>query len=549
MKLVAQVFRRFTPIVWVREGYVRVLRLSMRNRLATTLILAAVVWVTIRWPMANMAFQAIPSIDTRIVKVEVEFDPNFDMAMAGDLMDEVDGMLAARREELGIRNILKHYTVRSGELTMFLLQGKDVPQAQSFPYSTEEVVNIVWHLLPKSVPGARFTVSTGMEEERGGGSRQSRVSLRLEGDDTETLDAYAGRLMAILGTLPELTDMRKSTERAQQEIQLKIDGVLAGRAGIEAMRVAQTVGFALMGTELTRIKSGGKEISVWAQFQAEDRKNRANLDNVMMRGRAGSMVMLNQLVTSRKAETPQRINRRNGKNFAYVTASTAGPNLANVRYSLRNIVDSFELPTGYSLVLGDELRGLQEDQSNFFSILLLAVALIFIVMSALFESCLIPLSILTSVPLAFLGVIWTMYLTGTPLDTIAFIGCILMVGVVVNNGIVIVDHITNLRRQGLSRFDVIIRSGHDRIRPVLMTALTTILGATPLVAPLVFERIGQPATVSLGCALIGGLTAGTLLTLFVVPLFYTFVDDFQTWIMRYLGSVSRLGKDTAVRSI
>ena len=547
-KLVSQVFRSFRPIVWVREGYVRVLGLSMRNRLATTLILAAVVWVTIRWPMANMPFQAIPSIDARIVKVEVEFDPNFDMAMAGDLMDEVDSMLAARREELGIRNILKHYTVRSGELTMFLLQGKDVPRAQSFPYSTEEVVDIVWHLLPESVPGARFTVLTGMEE-RGAGSSQSRVSLRLEGDDTETLDAYAGRLMAILGTLPELTDMRKSTERAQQEIQLKIDGVLASRAGIEPMRVAQTVGFALMGTELSRIKSGGKEISVWAQFQAEDRKNRANLDNVMIRGSTGSMVMLNQLVTSRKADTPRRINRRNGKNFVYVTASTAGPNLANVRYSLRNIVDSFELPTGYSLVLGDELRGLQEDQSNFFSILLLAVVLIFIVMSALFESCLIPLSILTSVPLAFLGVIWTMYLTGTPMDTIAFIGCILMVGVVVNNGIVIVDHITNLRRQGLSRFDAIIRSGHDRIRPVLMTALTTILGATPLVAPLVFERIGQPATVSLGCALIGGLTAGTLLTLFVVPLFYTFVDDFQRWIMSYLGSVSRLGKDTTVRSI
>ena len=311
------------------------------------------------------------------------------------------------------------------------------------------------------------------------------------------------------------------------------------------MRVAQRVGVALLGTEVGKTKAGGREISVWAKFQAEDRKNRSNLDNVMLRGSSGSLVTLSQLVTSRKVDTPRMINRRNGKNFVYVTASTAGPNLANVERPLRSIVDSFEMPTGYSLALGEELRGLQEDQSNFFAILLLAVVLIFIVMSALFESCLIPLSILTSVPLAFLGVIWTMYLTGTPMDTIAFIGCILMVGVVVNNGIVIVDHIKNLRKEGLNRFDAILQSGHDRHRPVLMTALTTILGATPLIAPLVFERIGQPATVSLGCALIGGLTAGTFFTLFVVPLFYTFVDDFQTWIMGYLASVLRIGKGGA----
>ncbi len=543
-KTVLNAFRRVSPIVAVRNGYVRLLAMSMRNRLATTAILVGIVWVTIEWPLQNMPFQAIPDIDGRVVEVDVKLDPNFDMAMAGELFDEVGSMLDARRDELGIKNVLKNYTVRGGELTMFLLKPEDLPPAQPFPYSTEEVVDIVWHLLPERVPGARFTVSTGMEE-RGAGSAQSRVSLRLEGDDTETLDEYAELLMDVLGALPELTDTRKSTERAQQEIQLKIDNVLAGHAGIEPMRVAQTVGFALLGTELSRVKSGGREISVWAQFQAEDRKSRANLDNVMLRGSSGSLVMLNQLVTSRKAETPRMINRRNGKNFVYVTASTAGPNLANVERALRGIVDSFEMPTGYSLALGDELRGLQEDQSNFFSILLLAVVLIFIVMSALFESCLIPLSILTSVPLAFLGVIWTMYLTGTPMDTIAFIGCILMVGVVVNNGIVIVDHIKNLRKEGLSRFDAIVQSGHDRIRPVLMTALTTILGATPLIAPLVFERIGQPATVSLGCALIGGLTAGTFLTLFVVPLFYTFVDDFQTWIMRYLASVSRIAKGGA----
>jgi HAE1 family hydrophobic/amphiphilic exporter-1 len=128
-----------------------------------------------------------------------------------------------------------------------------------------------------------------------------------------------------------------------------------------------------------------------------------------------------------------------------------------------------------------------------------------------------------------------MFLTGTALDTIGLIGCILMAGVVVKNGIVIVDHVNQLRKTGLDRFEAVMQGGSHRLRPVLMTALATILGALPLLAPLLSPRLGSPATISLGCAMIGGLITGTVLTLFIVPLFYTLVDDFQLWLSRYLG--------------
>ena len=126
------------------------------------------------------------------------------------------------------------------------------------------------------------------------------------------------------------------------------------------------------------------------------------------------------------------------------------------------------------------------------------------------------------------------------MDTVAFIGCILMVGVVVNNGIVIVDHINQLRKEGLPRHEAIVQAGQDRLRPVLMTALTTILGAIPLA---IGGRIGEPAAVSLGMSMIGGLTAGTFLTLLVVPLFYSLVDDVQDWCRRFLGEVASLQKN------
>jgi HAE1 family hydrophobic/amphiphilic exporter-1 len=517
-----------------RNSYMFFLKNGMRHRLVSVLVVAGIIALTIQLPMRKMGFQQMPSADRRQVEVSVKLDVNYDLAMADGVFDSIEGLLEERKEELGIKHIFKNYSARGGDFSLYLLQDKDMPSSfVEFPYSSEEVMDILWYLLPERSPGAEFFIATD-SNSRGGGGGQSKVSVRMEGEDTQVLDGYAMRFMEILETMPGISGVRKSTERADQEIRLNIDDELAGVAGIPPMQIAQTVGFALMGTELSRVKSGTREIVVRAQFEEEDRKNSANLDNIMMMGSNGEMITLNQLVTKTKAETPQVIQRRNGKNFVYVTASSASKDMSTVNAQMRQAVDTFQLPTGYNIAMGDELRQIQEDQSNFFSILIMAVLLIYIVMAALFESYLLPLSILTTVPMAFMGVVWLMWVTGTPMDTIAFIGCILMVGVVVNNGIVIVDHINALRKTGMDRYEAIIQGGRDRLRPVLMTALTTILGALPLA---IGGRLGQPAAVSLGMSMIGGLMAGTVLTLFVVPLFYSFVDDAQKWISSYAGEL------------
>ena len=143
-----------------------------------------------------------------------------------------------------------------------------------------------------------------------------------------------------------------------------------------------------------------------------------------------------------------------------------------------------------------------------------------------------------SVVLAFIGAYWALYLTGTPLDTIGMIGCILMVGVVVNNGIVIVDHINFLRNEGSDRLSAVLQAGRDRFRPVMMTALTTILGCVPLALT---PKAGTSISfVSLGRALIGGLAMGTILTLVIVPLLYTIIDDLREWSHRFVSGLLSL---------
>ncbi len=551
---IGRTFKRIQPVSWLDTVYTAGLRWSIQNRLGALMVLAGIVALTIAVPVRNMQVKAVPTMDGRVVLVSVELDPNFDMPKAGAMFNEIEKLLDARRKELGIKHIFKNYSVYGGEVRAFLTQLDDLKPGEDFPYTTEEVRNIIWDIVPDRVPGARITVAEGGGgfDMGGGGGGRGAISLRLRGDDAAAIDRYADTLVAELEQLPGLTDVRKNAERAEQEIQLKVDNVLAERAGIDAMQVAQTVGFALMGTELSRIKQGSREIQVWAQFREADRRGRSNLDNVMLSGGTGSVVTLNQLVTMRKGTTPQTINRRDGKNFVLVSAEAAEGDLQRAMTQLNKVVTNFDLPVGYSLDFGDEIMNLQEDQTNFLATLLMAVLLIYIVMAALFESLVLPLSILTSVPLAFLGVAWVVYLAhlrspSVAMDTIGFIGCVLMVGVVVKNGIVIVDHVNQLRKEGLARFDAVMLGGSHRLRPVLMTALATILGAAPLLAPLISPRWGSPATISLGCAMIGGLITGTVLTLFVVPLFYTLVDDFQGWLGRYFGGLLGLARRRAIR--
>ena len=218
--------------------------------------------------------------------------------------------------------------------------------------------------------------------------------------------------------------------------------------------------------------------------------------------------------------------------------------MTQVRQAIEKSIATFVLPRGYSVDMGMMLRQLEEAQDSFKSAISLALILMYLLMAALFESFLLPLSILTTVPLAFIGVFWSMYLTDTPLDTTALVGSILMCGIIVNNGIVIIDHVNQLRRlHGLPRAAAMLKAGRDRLRPVLMTALTTVLGCVPLA---IGTGSGQDRLFSMGRALVGGLTMGTFLTLFVVPLFYTLIDDLQSWILHYLGNLGRLARRSAL---
>ena len=219
------------------------------------------------------------------------------------------------------------------------------------------------------------------------------------------------------------------------------------------------------------------------------------------------------------------IDREGRRTVLALTVQTTREDIEELGREIDAVMEGMAWPRGYSMELGGRFEDLKTDQREQRFALMLAVCFVFLLMGVLFESIALPFSILLSIPFAFVGVYWMLFLTDTAFDLMAGVGLIILIGIVVNNAIVLVDRIGDLRRQGLPRDEAVALAGRQRLRPILMTALTTIFGLVPMSVG-TSSLIGIPYS-PMGRAVVGGLMASTALTLFVVPLFYTLLDDLR----------------------
>lgn len=534
---------KYEPVRLVEGFFTAMAAAALRNRLAAVVVVAAVGLLTYYIPFQSVGMRELPELDTREIKIDVTLDQNYDMAMASDLFHVLEAELNKMRDELGIRNMMTFYERGGGVLDVYLYNpDDDHPYALNPPFVTEDVMKILAQRLPDRVPGARLDFTITDTSESGS---EAVVSLRMEGDDTRLLEEYANSFRTVISSaVPNILDAKVDSEDKEEEMQLHVDEALSKQRGVSSESLAMTVQTALRGSRLPFMKQGSREIPVWAQYREEDRQSKSNLDNVKVLSAAGELIPVNQLIEYERAPSTSMIQRVDGKNVVNLSANADTKDLGQIKRDLQRVADQFELPMGYRIQLGDSLMELDENIFSFASTLFMAVILIYIVMSALFESYLYPLSILATVPLALAGAVWMLYFTSTPFDSVTLIGCILMAGIIVNNGIVIVDYINILRAQGIERYEAIVTASAHRFRPVMMTALTTILGLVPLA----MATTGGAATFAgLGRALIGGLTVGTFLTLVVVPIVYTFLDDLQGWTYNYLANLVSSGKARSAR--
>jgi HAE1 family hydrophobic/amphiphilic exporter-1 len=375
-------------------------------------------------------------------------------------------------------------------------------------------------LLPRP-PGIEFWI--GGDREGGEDTDASSYSVALEGEDPELLQQVRDDLEQLLVQIDGVLGIRGAAEPPPNELGLVVDRDRAQRYGVNPQVVAGVVGAALRGMELPKYHADGKEIPVRVSFAEEDRESLTELNDFLVPSATGELLPVATLTDARYLKVPETIFRRDKKMGRVITLELKPGREEETRRRLALLQSAIDLPEGVSFGADAQGADLDNDLAAMQYALLLSVVFIYLLMGFLFESFVLPLSIIVTIPLSMIGVWWIHWFAGKSIDFLGVVAMVLLVGVVVNNGIVLIDYVNRLCGRGHARQEALATATARRFRPIMMTAITTIGGLIPL-AFAGSNSIGLSYT-SFALTLIGGMTTATLLTLLVVPVFYTFFDD------------------------
>jgi len=384
------------------------------------------------------------------------------------------------------------------------------------------------------------------DEGKGGATS---FSLQLSGESTERLTEISREVAQRLSSVEGLEAVRSEAGTGEEEVQIVVNRDRASQLGLTTEQIAMTVAGAMRGDRLPELRATDREITMRLAFRESDRQSVEDLARVPIMLPDGGRSELGAVASFVVRPSDREIQRVNRLTTVAISANIAeGSTMDEVRKRVEPIMEDYPLPPGYSWKFG---RGFEENDKAVQTMtqnMLLAVVLIFLVMAALFESALYPLSIITSILFAIVGSIWFLTLTGTTITMMAMIGFMILIGVVVNIGIVLIAHVIDLRETGLARRDAILQAGRDRLRPILMTVLTTLLGMLPLaIGDAQIGGSGEgPAYFPMARAIMGGLGFSAIVSLLIVPVFYVWFDDLNLWRRRVFGkALQSTGRTTA----
>ena len=354
------------------------------------------------------------------------------------------------------------------------------------------------------------------------GTSGSPLSLKITGDSIEELDYTAQIIIDLLGEVEGVYDLQSSLEEVRPELHISIDREKANLYGLSAGQIATNIQDAVLGKVASHYQESGDQFDIRVRLDKEDLDNVQQLENLYISSGYGLQIPLKEIATVVSGVGPQRITRENQQRQVTVTGNISGRFLGDVVQEAQEKLSNVILPEGYNYTFAGEHQEMMESFQSLFFALIISIFLVYMIIAAQFESLLFPFAVILSVPFALIGVILALFLAGTSFNVLSFIGLIMLAGIVVNNAIVLIDYINQLRKSGIERNEAIIQGGKVRLRPILMTTLTTILAMLPMA---IASGEGAEMRTPIAVTIIGGLTSSTFLTLIVVPIFYTYLDD------------------------
>ena len=356
------------------------------------------------------------------------------------------------------------------------------------------------------------------------------IEVEILGHELPILARLAREVEQVLSELrrddgsPLLADVRSSVGRGTREVLLTYDRERLARFSLTTGDVAQALRHKVSGEVATTFREQDRRIDIVTRVREQDADTIDEVLDLLIARRTGRDITLRDITREIvEAEGPTEIRRINHRRAAVVSAVPTGLDLARAASILEERLASVELPQGFKLSIGGQFREMERSSGSLLFALALASFLVYVVMASQFEHLVQPLVIMVSLPLAAVGVIFALYLTGTPLSVLVFIGLIILAGIVVNNAIVLVDYTNQLRRdRGLERDEAVRQAGAVRLRPILMTTTTTVIALIPMALGL---GEGGELRAPLAVTVVAGLLSSTLLTLVVIPVVYTLADD------------------------
>jgi len=519
---------RSRAMTWTEDRYERALRFMLHHRWLTPVI-GLIVVASAVFPFMKVDKNFDANQSEMFVQVRYEFSEDPSLEMKEEYVNQVEAALEPYREEFKARSIYSFWSDRWTLTRVYLREGE----------ANEDNIAAVRarlrHVLPE-IAGLKLRVQENRQHWRM--DRGKRMAFQVVGEDSEVLALLAEEARQRLEAIPGLHEASVGRDEAGQEIHVELDRVIASRLGVSPMQPAEVVGLTFRGRRMQRFRTEDGEREMRLTLDEREDESLAQLRNLPLWTEDGEKIPLAALADFRVVQGSEHIQRDNRLTSLWVSARYEEGTRDRYMGAVKQTMDAMEFPYGYSWTYGRWQSRAKEKADEFLINLVLALMLVFAVMASLFESVRQAIALMVALPFALAGAFWILWFTGTDFDNPAAVGLLLLIGIVVNNGIVMIEHINSYRRQGMDRFDAMIKGGRERLRPILMTAITTLISLAPIVVQK--PSLGGVYYYSMALVIIGGLFISTFLTSMLLPTTTTIIEDGFAWIGRGFGALGRL---------
>jgi len=473
--------------------------------------------------------ESIPKAMQNIIEVRLRFDQKPSEDEIDKKLVELERLLLPHKDEWEIDTITSIKTPQFSQL--FLVMNRKRSSGNTVDVLRERVKNLLESKI--DWPGVTLVYDTQQMGGGPGGGGPNPTTIKVKGDDPDQVYYFAEQIRQRLLTLKSIKEVAELDKEGGRELHVEIDRELAQKYGFDPSQLAFSIGYMIRGATVGKFTSQDRQLDLYLQLQEADRRTLDQLREMSVRNLEGKEIPLRNIAKFTIKGVPKRVNRENRRFTVRIRISPSVRDLSVVRKEAMAKLADYRLPKGYVWVMGEEYQDMINMMKDLGLSMALAMALVFIVMTIQFESFLLPFVIMFEIPLATIGVSLALAMTRSTLNILSGAGVLLLIGIVVNNAIVLIDHVHNLRKQGMPDRESLLIGSRDRMRPIAMTSLSTVIGLVPMAIGL--NDTGRMVYSPLAIAVIGGMVVSTFLTPLAIPLIFSLTDTVRDKLKKMAG--------------